>query len=253
MTMIVYAHLNDCILIAADKRALFCDIETGNMRLSHDSERKIDRWHRGAVAGTGETVLLDRIAEYFMNVPNDAQQLKQMDVIEEEIAQRVREGVPFDHLNPTIIFSLFNGQTTQLYSVSAKSSVNEHKHLIIELEQQELKPWTVMVNCYHLPPDMGIFQSFQRQLKSLSDFTDELHFLDHYIKQLKIIFGAHAQIDPSITTCFDLYLQSCSTGAELFLNIDSEFQPSTISSNFNYWDEHKKRDPSGNNIDYKQN
>lgn len=120
MTMIVYAHLNDCILIAADKRALFCDIETGNMRLSHDNERKIDRWHRGAVAGTGETVLLDRIAEYFMNVPSDAQQLKQMDVIEEEIAQRVREGVPFDHLNPTIIFSLFNGQTTQLYSVSAK-------------------------------------------------------------------------------------------------------------------------------------
>ena len=68
MTMIISAHLGDCILIAADKRAMMCDLETGAMRLSHDDEQKIKLWCRGAIVGSGDTVFIDRIAQYFINV-----------------------------------------------------------------------------------------------------------------------------------------------------------------------------------------
>ena len=38
MTMIISAHLGDCILIASDKRSMHCDLETGNMRLATNDE-----------------------------------------------------------------------------------------------------------------------------------------------------------------------------------------------------------------------
>ena len=47
MTMIVSVHLGDCILIAADKRAMVCDLKTGSMRISKDDEKKIKLWTRG--------------------------------------------------------------------------------------------------------------------------------------------------------------------------------------------------------------
>ncbi len=59
MTMIISAHLGDCILIASDKRSMHCDLETGNMRLATDEEQKIKLWCRGAIAGSGETVFLN--------------------------------------------------------------------------------------------------------------------------------------------------------------------------------------------------
>ena len=49
MTMIISAHLGDCILIASDKRSMHCDLETGNMRLATDEEQKIKLWCRGAI------------------------------------------------------------------------------------------------------------------------------------------------------------------------------------------------------------
>ena len=42
MTMIISAHLGDCILIASDKRSMHCDLETGNMRLATNDEQKIN-------------------------------------------------------------------------------------------------------------------------------------------------------------------------------------------------------------------
>ena len=41
MTMIISAHLGDCILIASDKRSMHCDLETGNMRLATNDEQKM--------------------------------------------------------------------------------------------------------------------------------------------------------------------------------------------------------------------
>ena len=91
MTMIISAHLGDCILIASDKRSMHCDLETGNMRLATDEEQKIKLWCRGAIVGSGETIFLDRIAQHFMNIQEDLIQLNQMDVIYEEIEKRVLE------------------------------------------------------------------------------------------------------------------------------------------------------------------
>ena len=94
MTMIISAHLGDCILIASDKRSMHCDLETGNMRLATDEEQKIKLWCRGAIAGSGETVFLNRIAQHFMDIQEDETQLNQMDVIYEEIEKRVLEDIP---------------------------------------------------------------------------------------------------------------------------------------------------------------
>ena len=103
MTMIISAHLGDCILIASDKRSMHCDLETGNMRLATDEEQKIKLWCRGAIVGSGETIFLDRIAQHFMNIQEDLTQLNQMDVIYEEIEKRVLEGIPQKILSRNVI------------------------------------------------------------------------------------------------------------------------------------------------------
>ena len=110
MTMIISAHLGDCILIASDKRAMTCDLDTGNMRLATDDEQKIKLWCRGAIVGSGDTVFLDRIAQYFIDFQESDHELRQMDVIYTEIEKRILEGIPKKILlNNVVIFSMFDG------------------------------------------------------------------------------------------------------------------------------------------------
>ena len=85
----------------------------------------------------------------------------------------------------------------------------------------EIHPWIIDVTCFSLPPDMINLQNFQRNLKSLSSFENELTFLKYYTEQLKQVFAVQASIDPSITTSFDLYIQICSTGHSLVLHIEN--------------------------------
>ena len=238
MTMIVAAHLGDCILIAADKRAMVCDLETRTMRLSHDEEQKIKLWHRGTIVGTGETEFINRIADYFINFEEDGRPLKQMDVIYEAIEKRILEGIPKKVLvNNSVIFSMFNGVETLLYLIPIKPFFNEiekNGQKIIQPQLHQIKPYEVDVTCFNMPPDMSNLQNFQRNLKSLSSFEDELDFIEYYKQQLKQVFGRHAQIDPSITTSFDLYIQSCSNGKSLAMHIANTQIGMPIPKNLNY-------------------
>ena len=243
MTMIIAAHLDDCILIAADKRAMTCDLETGILRLAHDEEQKIRLWSRGAIAGTGETEFINRIADYFIQFEADGRPLKQMDAIYEEIEKRIKEGIPKEILiNNSLIFSMFDGLETLLYLIPIEPFFKEIKkngQKIIQPEMNKIKPYGVDVTCFNIPPDMSSLQNFQGNLRSLSSFDNELEFMTYYIDQLKQIFGAHAQIDPSITTSFDLYLQNCATGQSLALHVPNLVLASPIPENLNYW--HRNR------------
>ena len=217
MTMIISAHLEGCLLIAADNRAMVCDVETGEMLLSHDDEAKIKLWSLGAIAGTGETVFLNRIMDYFSHFQAKEQQLKQIDVIYEEIEKRLMEGVPKEMLiNNTLIFSMFDGEQSHLYSIPIEPFFKEIERKdgvkVIHPYVHEIYPWIVDVTCFNLPPDMSSLQNFQRHLRSLSSFDNESTFLEYHIQQLKKVFAVQASIDPSITTSFDLYIQICATG-----------------------------------------
>ena len=240
MTMIVSAHLSDCILIASDKRSMTCDLETGDMHLFDDNEQKIKLWSVGAIAGTGETIFLNRVINYFdhFNVKN--KKLKQIDIIHEEIERRLSEGIPKEMLiNNIFIFSMFNGEKTSLYSIPIEPFFQEFDQgngiKIIHPRMHEIKPWTVDVTCFNLPPDMSNLQNFQRSLKSFESFENELSFVQYYIEQLKQVFTLQASIDPSITTSFDLYLQMCKTGHSLTLHIDNPILTPPIAKKLNYW------------------
>lgn len=238
MTMIVSVHLGDCILIAADKRAMVCDLKTGSMRISKDDEKKIKLWTRGAIVGTGETLFLNRIADYFIQFKEDGRSLKQMDAIYEEIERRLQEGISKEHLrNNTIIFSIFDGTETLLYSIPIDPFFEVTLKNDIEMihpYMHEIKVWEVNVTCFNLPPDMSSLQSFQRHLKGLSAFENEKNFIEYYIDKLKHVFTTHAFIDPSITPSFDLYIQSCETGKSLALHVPNLQLsiPSTEKLNF---------------------
>lgn len=243
--MIVSAHLNDCILMAADKRALLCDLDTGELSLSHDAKDKINLWTKGAIAGTGENIFLTRITEYFKNIPCDALEINHMDMIQGHLIKRMLEGIPEEILKRnTIIFSMFNNRETLLYSIDSAPFFNcseDDEQAFIEVEIQPTPPWQVLINVYNLPPDMSMFQNFQRNLKSMADFDQPNDFFNYYIQQLKIIFSTHALVDPSITPSFDLYFQSCTTGNKVIFNVESESLPMKIPDHFNYWDKHPNR------------
>jgi len=161
--------------------------------------------------------------------------------IPEEIETRLLEGVPKEMLiNNTFIFSMFNGENTGLYSLPIEPFFQEFDRedgvKIIRPRLHEIKPWTVNVTCFNLPPDMSSLQNFQRHLKGLCDFENELFFIDYYVKELKQVFGLHASIDPSITTSFDVYFQRCIDGHSIMLPIKNEALCSSVPKELNYWD-----------------
>ena len=241
--MIISAHLGDCILIASDKRAMTCDLETGAMRLSHDDEQKIKIWCRGAFTGSGDTVFLDRVAKYFIDIQENDSQLKQMNVIYAEIERRVLEGVPKKILlNNVIIFSMFDGSKTLLYSIPIEPffhHIKENGMDIIQLQMHEIKEWSVDVACFNIPPDMSSLQEFQRNLKAMESFNNSEEFIEYYIENLKQIFATHASIDPSITTSFDLYIQFCATGDGIGLHVPNLQLGMPIPENLNYFDRNR--------------
>ena len=103
--MIISAHLGDFILISADKRAMIFDLETGAMCVSNNDESKIELWCRGAIAGTGDTVLINRIMNYFKSLNPTDLNLYQLSIIHKEVERRLIEGIPKEVLiNTTIIF-----------------------------------------------------------------------------------------------------------------------------------------------------
>ncbi|CAP02952.1 conserved hypothetical protein (plasmid) [Acinetobacter baumannii SDF] len=240
MTMIISAHLGDCILIASDKRSMTCHLETGNMQLATDEEQKIKLWCRGAITGSGETIFLNRIAQHFINFQEDATQLNQMDVIYDEIEKRILEGIPQKILlRNVIIFSIFNGHKTLLYSIPIESFFQPFKEngvYKIHPYMNEITEWSVDVSCFNVPPDMSNLQEFQRNLKPMASFKTQQEFIEYYIENLKHIFATHASIDPSITSSFDLYLQSCRNGESLAMHIANLQLGIPIPENLNYWD-----------------
>ena len=243
MTMIISAHLGDCILIASDKRAMTCVLDTGNMRLATDDEQKIKLWCRGAIVGSGDTVFLDRIAQYFIDFQESDHELRQMDVIYTEIEKRILEGIPKKILlNNVVIFSMFDGCKTLLYSIPIEpffQHIKENGVDMIHPFMNEIKEWDVDVACFNIPPDMSILQRFQRNLKAMMDFKTEEEFIGYYIENLKEIFATHASIDPSITSSFDLYIQSCSHGESLAMHVPNLQLGVRIPENLNYFDRNK--------------
>ena len=245
MTMIVSAHLGDCLLIAADKRSMVCNVATGDMRLFHDTEQKIQLWTLGAIAGTGEVVFLNRIMDYFSSFKVEkGKNLKQMDVVYDEIERRLLEGVPKEMLiNNDLIFSMFDGEESHLYSIPMEHFFYEFYRgdgvKIIRPQIHKTPPYEVNVTCFNLPPDMSSLQNFQRNLRSLSSFESEIAFLEYHIQELKQVFAIQASIDPSITTSFDLYLQICETGHSLALHIENPVLSSPRPKELNYWDVNK--------------
>ncbi|CAP02965.1 conserved hypothetical protein (plasmid) [Acinetobacter baumannii SDF] len=245
MTMIVSAHLGDCLLIAADKRAMICDIETGAMRLFHDTEQKIKLWTLGTIAGTGESIFLNRIMDYFSSFKVEGnEELKQMDVIYEEIEKRLLEGVPKEMLiNNSLIFSMFDGEESHLYSIPMEPFFHELDRRdgvkVIRPHLHKIQPWVVDVTCFNLPPDMSSLQNFQRNLRGLSSFENEIDFLEYHIQELKQVFAMQASIDPSITASFDVYLQICETGHHLALHIENQVLVPLPPKELNYWNRNK--------------
>lgn len=241
--MILATHLGNHILMASDRRAMSCDLETGKMRISHDNEMKLKTWCRGAVAGTGEKVFLDRVTEYFEKFDPKDKQLNQMYVIYDELQARINEGIPkLCLINNSIIFSLFNGKETLLHSISMDQFFETFKENGVDMikpKMRTIEPWVVDVTCFNIPPDMSNLQEFQRNLKGRSEFEDDLHFMAHYIIELKRIFAHQASIDPSVTASFDLFFQSCTTGESIGLHINNPLLGMPVPQDLNYWDRFK--------------
>lgn len=239
MTMIVAAHVGDCVLIAADKRAMICDLETGSMSLENDLEQKIKLWDRGAVAGTGESVFLDRVARYFVNYKEEDGLLRQMDAIQNELARRIGEGVPpAALLHNDIIFSIFNGEETKLYTIQTDQFFNEFQkdgQNIIRVGVDEITKNAAVITCFNIPTDFTSFVNFQKYIKSLKDFDSDQAFISYYITHLKEVFATHSAIDPSITPSFDLYIQSCATGKSIAVHVQNFALSAPIPENLNYW------------------
>ena len=61
-------------------------------------------------------------------------------------------------INNVVIFSVFDGIQTLLYSIPIKPFFNHMKKNVIEKYIYEIKEWGVDVFCFNIPPDMSNLQ-----------------------------------------------------------------------------------------------
>lgn len=222
--MIISAHLGDVIMIAADKRAMSYNTETSKLRVSHNNENKIRLWCRGAIAGTGDLVFINRVMDCFTKLPIENSGVNQIDIISEQLDKRLLEGVPKELLGTnSIIFSAFDGMDCSLYTIPISTFLEPNADIQSTANAQisKIEAGTVEVFSLNLPPDLVRLKEFQNRLRSLNSFDNETQFIMNYIDQLRGLFALQASVDPSVTPAFDLYLQSCETGRSIAMHVEN--------------------------------
>lgn len=221
MTMILCAHVGDYILLAADKRSMLCNLKTSSLQPYSDHEQKIRRWPYGAITTTGEVTFSNRIEQHFIN--HQQYDFRPLDFIYDELQRRTLEGIPIEYLQHcAVIYSLFNGRKTQFYSINIASFFNimtKNGQNVIQPQIKEITKNQINIHCFKLPTDLSHLQSFQQKIKPFYTFKHDIEAIHFYSNLLKQIFIEHACIDPSISTTFDLYIQSCRTGKNVILHI----------------------------------
>jgi hypothetical protein len=186
------------------------------------------------VTTTGELIFSSRVEQHFTYDRSGF--LRQFELIYLELQRRILEGVPIEKLNHgAIIYSLFNGQNTQLFSINTASFfdvLEKDKLQCIYPNIQEIQANQLNIHCFKPPTDLALLQYFQQQLKPFHAFQHDLEAIEFYILLLKQIFIEHARLDPSITSTFDLFIQSYRTGKSLMLYVDNPTQVKCQSAKF---------------------
>jgi hypothetical protein len=202
MTLIVAIHLHEHILIAADKRSIHISSDFTSLK-TDDNSHKIIRWPTGAICGCGESSLINNIAQQL--IQRHEPMLDIIQIVSNAAQQRLADGIPFEFLCRTNIYiSNFDGTRMQFLEVDLSSGKPELNYL----QANEIK--VQIVN-----PSNKLLQSVKHlhsNLKECRLFESPSRFVDYYLDQLTPIFFEQSSIDPTITSHYDIYIQSCITG-----------------------------------------
>lgn len=203
MTFIVAIQLNDSIVIAADNKHIIIN-EIGESRIDTEKTQKIYLWNKGIIVGTGESYVINRSVELFKKTnPSRLDKLPQC----LEISRQLREfeiGTDYYQVeNTKLLCSCYSESGIQLYTVQRFNPSQPYE--LTTINAMSITVWLFHPNVETISVDL---QNLYSDLKDYSTFSNQIAWINYYIRHLAPIYRKQSQQDPLMSQSFDYFFQA---------------------------------------------
>lgn len=214
MTLTVAINIQDYIFLASDQRLT---IECGPLtnlppKTFVDDYKKIKYWEYGAITVSGNVLLMHyfhRVLQIYAkkNLWNFLDMAVEARNLYFEKAKTTKEATG------TAFISIFTLNGVQIVHLSIKENI---------IEYEIVPPMHAHFSLFAGTPDDPIYQLFVNSLKKVDTFLNKIDFFNYHIELIKYFFKRQKRIDESITSSFDVFIQSTKSGKGIILSIENE-------------------------------
>lgn len=220
MTLIIAADVQDHLMLAGDHCAVMSNVSnTGAPERVIKNYRKVYFWKHGAIAASGDVVLMVWFCRLLLHHERSGQPLDLLQIARQAKQRRACDAIPCEVSTGNIFFSLPGGEGFNLYGVFIKAQT-------IELEL--IEPISTRFSMREAVPDAAACHVFNSRLRPSFFFKDAQAFQQHHLGLLGAFYAGHSAVDDRVTPSFDVILLEKRTGRAMAWQV-SERAASLVS------------------------
>ncbi|WP_448134076.1 hypothetical protein [Stenotrophomonas rhizophila] len=208
MTLIIAADVQDHLILAGDHCAVLSRGSNATEHVIIRNYQKIYCWKYGAIAGSGDVVLMVVFLRLFLLHERQNARVDVLQIASEAKAARIRAGSPPGECVGNIFFTLPASDGFQMHGVY----IGEHR---IRLETVD-----PISTCFSMQeqrsPDRTACNAFNGRLRPALFFSDTRAFDTHHLDLLRRFFECQSAMDDRVTGSFDVMFLDKRTGIGRF-------------------------------------
>ncbi|WP_313245749.1 hypothetical protein [Stenotrophomonas rhizophila] len=208
MTLIIAADVQDHLILAGDHCAVLSRGSNATEHVIIRNYQKIYSWKYGAIAGSGDVVLMVVFLRLFLLHERQNARVDVLQIASEAKAARIHAGSPPGECVGNIFFTLPASDGFQMHGVYT----GEHR---IRLETVD-----PISTCFSMQeqrsPDRTACNAFNGRLRPALFFSDTRAFDTHHLDLLRRFFECQSAMDDRVTCSFDVMFLDKRTGIGRF-------------------------------------
>jgi len=209
MTLIIAADVQDHLILAGDHCAVFSRVSNGGkpdavMR----NYQKVHPWKYGAIAASGDVVLMVNFWRNFMLQEGLGQSINLAQIAREAKAARTRAGIPPSQSTGNVFFTLPGSDGFELHGLFFGERTVEFE-IIAPIE-------TRFSMQAHRVPGEARCHTFNSRLRPSFFFDDISAFHRHHVDLFGRFFAEQSSVDDLVTSSYDIFMLDKRSGGGLF-------------------------------------
>lgn len=211
MTLIIAADAQDHLILAGDHCAVLSRVSNqGEPDVVLDNYRKVYLWKYGAIAASGDVVLMVLFCRLFLHHERKGSPIDLLQIARQANEVRSRSGTPVSQSTGNIFFSLPAYEGFALYGLFVEADT-------IELEV--IEPISTRFSMLKGRLDESVYDQFNSRLRPSFFFQDIDGFHRHHVNVLKTFFTGQSTVNELVTSSFDVCMLDKRTGISTFWHI----------------------------------